>query len=327
MSGQRRSARVQDQLQHQHASAFQNREGAPAGQARRGQRSTTRQEAVTEQLPSGGAAALALAAAAGPAGHRSGRRSADNEEEERHDREEEEDDENDWNFYGRPFQSQGPHQRKRRLSMGSSSSDSSDSSESGSDDSDSSSESSDSGSPARRKRKPQKRSVSPMHAVRAAHKHAQRVRAKLQGAKDGKPVLLRMEALMRFKPPIKGLLRAVKRGSLSRCSKYAQRVAQQLERQAKDLLIAGTFGWDAVGALDSDSGDFTSRELKLIKQQLQFAKHTRQASGGKGNTARQGGGGGHGSASHREAGGQQQQQRYPGFRPNASFPDYRPPRD
>ncbi len=126
---------------------------------------------------------------------------------------------------------------------------------------------------------------------------------------------------MRFKAPIKGLVRAAKRGDTRHCSKFASQLAHQLEAQAKDLLIAATFGWDAVGALDNSSGPFSAKELKLIKQQLQVAKHARQAEGAKGSNARR-----TGTTDGRwppgQPSGQQQQrnsqQRYPH--------DYRPPR-
>ena len=233
-------------------------------------------------------------------------------------------DEDDWNLYGALPKLPKLPKRKRSApqspqssdSSSSSDSDSSGSSSSGSDSSDSDS------SPSRKQKRSAKSSMSARAAVRAARQHATRVRAKLQGDAKGKPILLRTDALMRFEQPLKGLMRAAERADLSSCRKSARRLAQLLEAQAKDLLIAAQFGWDAVGALDDSSGPFSAKELKLIRQQLQVAKATRQASEGKGSSARRPSGPpalAHQPQQHPP------QQRFPGFRPNAGFPDYRPP--
>ena len=283
-----------------HASAFFNQPQAAAAAKRRTGRGKQSEATGPAEGP---AAAVALAAAAAatapreqPSDEPSGEPSGDGF------------DQNDYGAYaallGQP--SKQP-KRQRAEDPGSDSSDS-DSSCSGSD-------SSDSDSPPSKQKGP----VSPRTAVRSARQHAKRVRNKLQGDNKGKPVLLRTEALMRFSKPIRGLARAAKRGDLASCRKATQQVAQLFEAQAKDLLIAAEFGWDAVGALDDSSGPFSTKELKRIRQRIAIAKAARQASEGKGGAHRPAG-------PTRTAAPPPPQQRYPGFRPNATFPDYRPPR-
>ena len=116
-----------------------------------------------------------------------------------------------------------------------------------------------------RRRQPAQQAEGPGEPARSARQHAKRVRHKLQGDNKGKPILLRTEALMRFGKPIKGLASAAKSGDLASCRKATQQLAQLFEAQAKDLLIAAEFGWDAVGALHDSSGPFPTKELKLIR--------------------------------------------------------------
>lgn len=100
--------------------------------------------------------------------------------------------------------------------------------------------------------------------------YEKQISKQLSGSKDNKPIRHRHAALMHFKKPLRKLLRAAAASDTKGCMEQGTIMAQELKKQSHDLLVAATYGWEAVSSGgDSDSDNpISRRERKKIKQRL-----------------------------------------------------------